>query len=292
MHRITRRLSVALVAAGLLLAVGCAKDETLTTAPTTTPVTAVSGGGGDKTDGTTPDDADEDADKDKGSGSYDEACSIIQDIDEVPEDDFEEAIALMGDARDASPDELADSWDVLIDVFDQLSAVESGSDAETTMMLELLEDPDFLAAAAAIDDFAEEECGIDIGLDPSEESDAPGGRTGDDEIGAPTDDDPTSIDAVQAYLASIHGDEVWWPVLDDASAWGSSGSSDVLWTITLSSSSDWEALTAKDLESACNAISGYLLTNGDYSGFVEIEILDPDETVLVSKVEDGDCEAA
>jgi hypothetical protein len=45
MHTMTRRFAVAFAAVGLLVAVGCSKDEPVTTSNTTTPVTASSGGG-------------------------------------------------------------------------------------------------------------------------------------------------------------------------------------------------------------------------------------------------------
>jgi hypothetical protein len=292
MGTMTRRVAVALAAAGLLVSLGCAKDETVTSSNTTTPVTASSGGGAGTTeapDTTEPDDED----KDKGSGDYDEACSVIEEIDQLDDDaDVDEGLALFDDARDAGPEELVDHWDTLSEVFAELFALDENDDADMTRALELVEDPDFLEAAAAIDDFAEEECGIDIELDPSEESDAPGGRTGDDEIGVPSDgsEDPTSIDAVQAHLEDNYGTEDWWPVLEDASGWSATSGVDPQWTITLSSTSDWESLSTRELAAACDAIAEYLDTVEETDAAVEI--LDPDEAVLVNRfMRDETCSA-
>ena len=56
MGSMTRRFAVALAAAGLLVSVGCSKDETVTSTSSTTPVTASSSGGGSGTTEPTDDD--------------------------------------------------------------------------------------------------------------------------------------------------------------------------------------------------------------------------------------------
>jgi hypothetical protein len=302
MRSMTRRFAVALAVAGLLVAVGCAKDATVSSTDTTTPVTASSGGGGagttepdeDVTDTTDPEDADKDKGKGTGSGEYAEACTAIEGLealDDADEDDSDQTFALMEEARDAGPDELVDHWDTLIDVLGELDAL-GESDEAMTKALELLDDPEFLEAAAAIDDFAEEECGLDIDLDPAEESDVPGGRTNDDEIGAPSNGskDPTSVASVKAFLADEYGSEVWWPVLEDASGWSYVNTNDPMWTIKLSASSDWETLTIEELEAACDAVAEHLDTVVDSDAAVEI--LDPDDVELVSRYFRGEACAA
>jgi hypothetical protein len=284
----TRRLAVALAAAGLLVSVGCAKDETVTASSTTTPVTASSGGGA----GTTEPTGDED--KDSGSGEYAEACAAIEEIDQLESDgDLEEGLALFEDARDAGPEELADHWDKLSEVYEELVALDQNDEEAMATVLALMDDPEFLEAAATIDDFAEEECGLDIDLDPAEESDTGGGLTDDTIVTETTDPDadPTSIDALQAHLEATYGTEAWWPILDDATTWGSSGGTDgVEWSVTLSSSTDVATLSASDLEAACDAMADYLDTYED--GDVTIEIVDTDDTVLVSREAGEACAAA
>jgi hypothetical protein len=298
--RITSRaLAAAIAAAGLLITVGCAKDETVATTQTTTPVTASSRSDEDPT--TTAKDADEgeDEDADKEAGAYDEACSIIEEIDDIQSNDVDEAVELMGEARDLSPDELADSWDELIDAMEALGAVQGDEAAEEEVRSELLDDPDFLDAATTIDDFAEDECGLDIALDPNDEREDPDARTGDDEIGIPDartgDDeigipedgsDETSVRAVKAYMAQNHASEVWWPVLEDASGWSWSNMVDPMWTIKLSTASDWESLTTAELEAACDAVAEHL--NEIVETDAGLEILDPDDEVLVSRYERGE----
>lgn len=217
MGTMKRRAAIALATVGLVVAMGCAKDETVSSADTTTPVTAPSGAGGSSTDGTTKtpgtdrdEDEDQDTttstststskDKDKdedktstttassrtGTGDYEEACAAIEDLEALDDDDnedFDKVFALMETARDASPDELVEHWDALIDVFGELADLDENSPEAMAKALGLFEDPEFLEAAAAIDDFAEEECGIDIDLDPAEEGI---GGLNDDGLTSPT----------------------------------------------------------------------------------------------------------
>ena len=297
MGSMTRRFAVALAAAGLLVAVGCAKDETVTASSTTTPVTASSSGSGsgttepedDSTDTTDPED--EDKDTGTGTGEYAEACTAIEELealDDAGEDgDSAATFALMEEARDAGPDELVDHWDTLIGVFEELEAL-GDSDEAMVQAFELFGDPEFIEAAGAIDDFASEECGIEIDLDPSGQS--PGGRVGDDDTGAPTDDDPTSIDAVQAHLESRFGTEDWYAVLDENVTWGSSGSGDVTWTIALGDDPAAGGATTTDLVDVCEVMAAYLDTYE--SGDVEIEISGPDEALIVTRAPGESCQAA
>lgn len=277
-----RRLAVmvVLVAAATL---GCASDETVTSTSTTTPVTASSGGSGttEAPPGTDPDDE---------GGEYAEACALIEEIDSTANDDLESALLLFEDARDAGPEELADHWDTLSDTFTELEALGS-DDAAMTRAFELLADPEFMEAAAAIDDFADDECGLDIDLDPSEENagglepDGPGSED------TTPDGDPTSIDALQAHLEQEYGSEAWWPIIDDATTWSSSNTgSEVEWSVTLSGSTDTAAVPAGDLEAACEAMADYLDTYEDSD--VSIEILDADDAVLVSRAPGEACAAA
>lgn len=196
MHTTTRRLTVALAAAALLIAAGCAKDESVTTSETTAPVTA-SSSDEKGTTSTTEDDEDEtttttepDDDDDtttttakKGggktgtpTGNYEEACAKIEEIDSMDDDaPDDEAFAAMEEARDAGPEELRDHWDTLIGVFEDLMAIDENDPDALERAFEVMGDEQFLAAAAAIDDFAEEECGLDLDLDPAEEDSTIGG---------------------------------------------------------------------------------------------------------------------
>lgn len=287
MGTMTRRLAVALAAAGLLVSVGCAKDETVTSTSTSTPVTASSGGGS----GTTEPDEGTDEDKDKGSGEYAEACSTIEEIDQLEGDgDMEQGLALFEQARDAGPEELAGYWDTLSAVFEDMEAVDENDPESVAKIFELLDDPEFLEAAAAIDDFAQEECGLDIDLDPSGESGGglePDGPGSEDTIPG---GDPTSIDAVQAHIESRFGTEVWYSILDENVSWGSSGVSTVTWTIDLGDEPASAGATATDLVDVCEVMAAYLDTYED--GDVEIEISGPDDAVIVSRQPGESCEAA
>jgi hypothetical protein len=278
MHGITRGLSIALAVAGLLAGAGCAEDEPATTAATTTaPVTASS----ERDETTTTED----------EGDVDEVCSLIEEIDDVQDSDFDEAIVLMDDARDAASEDMVDHWDALIAGMEDLAAAEGDPEAEEEVLVELFDDPDFLDAAAAIDDFAEEECGLDIELDPEDEAastddeigvdDEP--RPGDDEVGSSGEDDPMTLDAVQAYLAGEYASEDWWPVFEEAS-WNLRTGIDPTWTITLEASSDWETLSADDLVAACDAVAEHAdAIEADEEQDIAVEVLDPDGAELVSR---------
>lgn len=279
-----RRCAVAVVVAfAAAVIAGCASDETVTSTATTTPVTA-SSGTSETTEappGTDPDD-----------GEYAEACAIIEEIDQTAEDDLASALVLFEEARDAGPEELVDHWDTLTDTLTQIEAL-GAADADLTRALELSAEPAFMEAAATIDDFATDECGLDVNLDPADE-DTTGGLTDpgstDTTNTTDPDDDPTSIGALQAHLESEYGTDAWWPVLDDATSWGSSTvGGDVDWSVTLSSSGA-AALTASDLEAACDAMAQYLDTYED--GDVSIEILDADDAVLVSRAPGEACAIA
>jgi hypothetical protein len=294
----TRRVAVALAAAGLLVAVGCAKDETVASTDTTTPVSASSGGGGagttepDDSPGTTdPEDADKDKGKGGGSGEYAEACTAIEDLEALEDDDDTAAVfALMEQARDAGPDELVDHWDTMIDILGELDALDQDSDEALAKAFELLEDPEYLEAAAAIDDFAEEECGIDIDLDPSEEGETGGGLIPDDRGSDSTDpdSDPTSIKAVKAHIKSRFGTEAWYSLIDENVTWGSSGSGgEVTWTIGLGDPMAAAGATTSELNDVCEVLAAYLDTYE--SRDVEIEISGADDEILVRRAPGESC---
>jgi hypothetical protein len=297
MHTTMRRLAVALAAAGLLVAAGCAKDEAVTTSATTAPVTASSGDDEGTTTTTEEEDEDPDADEDKGSGDYDEVCEKIEELDSLPDDTpDDEGLALMEEARDVSPDELVDHWDVLIDVLTELSALDEESDEAITRVFELMEDPEFLEAAATIDDFAEEECGLDIELDPTEEemgglSDPSGSSSsgGFEDVGE--GDSPSAIDAVQDHLRDLYSEETWYAeALDENTSWSASGSSTITWLLVLGNDPFAAGMTEDDLLDVCDSM-GYFL-DGYEDGSVELSIEDGDGAVLASRGPGEDCAAA
>lgn len=303
MGSMTRRFAVALAAAGLLVSVGCSKDETVTSTSSTTPVTASSSGGGSGTTEPEDDSSDttdpEDADKDQGTGEYAEACTAIEDLEAIDDSDegsSDETFLLMEEARDAGPDELVDHWDTLIGVLEELDAL-GDSDEAMTRALELFDDPEFIEAAGAIDDFASEECGIEIDLDPSGQS--PGGLSeddgglSDDPIDPDTTDpenEPTSINAVQYYAESMFGTEDWFEILEENVTWGSTGSGDVSWNIALGTDPADVGMTEVDLLFVCDTLADYLDTYE--SGDVDIVISGPDEADLVTRAPGEPCEAA
>ena len=266
-----RGLAVALTAGLLLVVAGCAKDEAVSTSPTTAPVTATTDGGPGTTEA--PDEPD-----------LGEVCELIDELNEAEESDTDVIADLILEIRNTVPADQTDDWDLLFDTFVELAELEAsgGDDSDAD---EILSDPDFVDAADRIDAFAEDECDVDLGLGEDELT-----TTTDDTSTAPIDprlddpdpgEDPTSIDAIQAHLEDNYGSEVWWPVLDDASAWSMVNAVDPMLTITLSASSDWESLSTTDLVAACDAVAEYLDTVEETDPGVEI--VDPDEVELVSR---------
>ena len=273
----TRGIAVALTAGLLLVAAGCAKDEAPTTAPTTAPVTSSTGGGSGTTEA--PDDTLSDED-------LDELCGKLDDLNEADDSDIDGIADLILEIRNLVPADQTDDWDVLFDAFVELAEMDETTDDEEVDAI--VTDPEFVEAADRIDAYGEDECDVDLGL--GEDELAP--TTTDDTSTAPIDprlddpdpdpgEDPTSIDAIQAHLEANYGSEVWWPVLDDASAWSMVNVVDPMLTITLSASSDWESLTTAELAAACDAVAEYLDTVEETDPGVEI--VDPDEAELVSR---------
>ena len=257
----------------VLVAAGCSKDETVTSTSTSTAVVSASGTRAPETT--------------QANDDPDEVCDLIEELNETDDNDIDRAGELLGEISDAAPADMEDDWYVLRDAFDQLSAL-GESDDDIAESLEIVTDPDFIEAADNIDTFAEDECGIDLGLG---EDDLDTGGVTDDTVSTGTgteDDDPTSIDSVQAYLQENYGTEMWWPVIDDATSWGSTGTGDsVEWEIILSSTT---TLDAPDAIAACDALADYLDTYEDALE-VTVAIKGSDEVVLASRLAGEPCTA-
>ena len=206
------------------------------------------------------------------------------------------SLDILDELRVVAPDDVVADVDVMIDINEQYLGLDEQQNYD--LGEELDGDPDFMDAAANLDEFGLDECGTEIGffipfgpdrrtapLDPDLFPDVTSG-------GIPSgDDDPTSIDSLQAHLEKEYGTEDWWPVLDDATSWSSSGFSDVVeWEVTLSSSPASSALPVASLTAACDAMASYLDTYEDRD--VEVTIASSDSVALVSRKAGEPCAAA
>ena len=95
-------------------------------------------------------------------------CPIIEEINET---DFGPDAALVvdrfGAAADASPDDLRPHWEAMARPFEVLATAVPGDPEYLMKMMEFNElgrDPAFLEGMRAIDAYAQDECGIDLGF--------------------------------------------------------------------------------------------------------------------------------
>jgi hypothetical protein len=229
--------------------------------------------------------------KGQGSGEYAEACAALEGLEALDDangdEDSAATFALMEDARAAGPDELVAHWDTMIKLLGELDALDEESDEALAKAFELFDDPEYLEAASAIDDFAAKECGLDIELDPTEES--AGGLT-EDTIETDPDADPTSINAVQDHLRTRFGTEDWYEVLDGNVSWGAQGVREITWTVTFGDDPADGGMSEADLVDVCDAMADYL--DEHERGDVSVELLDSADAVLVSRDPGEACKAA
>ncbi len=265
-RRQMRYTATVVVAFGALVAVGCAKDEPTVDSSATTPVTASSEGADTTAPGTSkPVDGD--------------VCAMMDEFVDLGEDEMERGLDLIADIQAASPDDIADEWDVVTDTFVKINELDA--EADFAEFVDLVSDPDFQAAAENIDEFAEDECGEDLGL--SDLIDVSGTTDGTDG----TDAKKVSIDDVQAYLEDNYDATAWWPVFDDATSWTRSGvSSTVEWTVTLSADGT-NGVAADELVEGCQAMADYLDENEGAP--VRVTITDSSDKRIVFRVPFAPC---
>ncbi len=103
-----------------------------------------------------------------GSGSeYCDAVAGLADMDPDELDDPAKAVAALAELGEVAPADLADSFDVLSGIVEELGALDQDDPDSVSQSLEIIMDPEVQDAAEAIDSYTMEECGIDLdGEDP------------------------------------------------------------------------------------------------------------------------------
>lgn len=162
-------------------------------------------------------------DDDGGSASVDAWCDLSRELDsgETPLDDeatmtdpdsareaFEEFNEILDDASDAAPDEISDDFETLRDGFREFE--DAFADADYNFMdldMSVFEglEAEMDEASDAIDQFNEEECGIESDGDDTDTTEATGGEGDDDatdDTGFDVGDGTIREQMVEQFVAS------------------------------------------------------------------------------------------
>lgn len=278
MAKVWRRALV--VAAIGFAAAGCAADDAGAPSSTTAPV-ATSAPAAD-------------------AGSFPEACAAIEEIDRTEfGTDIELLRRLTSEARDTGPEELQDDWDTFVAVFEVMYALDPEAPdflEQFERVTQMGEDPAFLASAAAIDDFAEETCGLDVQIDPEEASTGGSGSgsgssgSGGTFVDRGEGDAPSTVTGVHQALRSRFGTESWY---EDGVANGMSLTFDYVgevaeWTVTFDGDPSAAGMSQADLLGICDAMATYL-DGAEVVEDVEITIEGPRGTAIAERAPGGPC---
>jgi hypothetical protein len=219
--------------------------------------------------------------------------------------EIDEVLGDVRTARDAGPDELADSWNVLLDALTALADLDTD---DVSGAMEIVLDPAYEKAVTKVTEYTERECGFGLeGIDPksSGSNESPNGTTvggtGDlPEVcqrltGLSEDDktDPLSLYAARTSICRSHPDASWLAWIVARSAWSSQNK--VEWAVTVPDDQDTTpTVSADDALEACIALDDYLESVGTQAtitiGTGPMDELPKAKTVLVTKATpDGTC---
>ena len=102
------------------------------------------------------------------SGDTGEYCATASEVTQAPggldlSQDAESALAGVEQLAAVAPEELADDFDTFLSGIRGIAQLDEDDPDALTGILELMPDPDFSAAADAIEQFTSEECDVDLG---------------------------------------------------------------------------------------------------------------------------------
>lgn len=156
-----------------------------------------------------------------GGGDVDAFCEEYArapaDGDAETEVDTAVLLAELERVGDLAPAEIRDDFDIMIDTFAEFmeieAATETGEAEEMGAAFELFSDPAFITAGENIDQFGEDECGIEPSSDGDSSDDVELGHVTDDASGGDAVDEPVSSIVTEA--APGVDDPLFDPMFDD-----------------------------------------------------------------------------
>jgi hypothetical protein len=204
------------------------------------------------------------------TGDASEYCAAVEQLDAADggldlSEDADGALAGIERMAELAPPELADQFETFLDGVRSLAQLDEDDPAALTAILELMTDPEFEAAADAIEEYTGEQCGIDLGASTGADSSM-------DDL-----DDATGSGDMDEGLIEL---EDVADVKDDnaSSTWAEKLNTTVInFGREVDVSSDAGALSADEALAACNALLSALV------------VVDPEVSVAVSA---GDVELA
>lgn len=250
----------------LVLGAGCSSDEpeeastddsTTSTADTTDTPDGTGTPGGTDTTTESPTDADG-------------FCALLGDDDIDLDPTTDEGLALMDEIREVAPAELQDPIAVIFGAFEQFEDLDEEDPDAFAEVMALMFDPEFIAAGEALEAYGVDECGFEAGF--MDTNDDLGDMDDADDQG--TDDDPTSLDALQEWMDDNYADAAW---LDVVVSWGMVNGS-------VSLGGEFEPAEATE---ACEAVAEWMV---EVDAIEDIAVTDYDG-VSVVEGSDGVCAA-
>ncbi len=156
------------------------------------------------------------------------AAAAERSADAVMDD---ESLAQFRSLRNAAPDQIREDMDLLLGVFEQVTAIDDDAAGAAEEVFGLLFDPDVVEASENVEAYGVDECGLeptgdDTGFDDTGSdtaSDAAGGL--ENPLYDPTFDDPVdpsvaSIDGLQLHLDETYPNATWRPGLSSFGQYG------------------------------------------------------------------------
>lgn len=264
------RFRSALIAASALVLLGaaCSSDEpdeaaTEDSAPSTTETTETTEDSSDTTTTEAP------TDEDDAEGF----CGLLGDDDIDLDPTTDEGQATMDEIRGVAPAELQDSIEFIFDTFSEFEDLDEDDPDAFAEVMALTFDPEFLAAIGELETYGVDECGFEPGFMDDDAGDFD--DMDDADPGTDDEEDPGSLDALQAWIDDNHADAAW---ADAVMSWG-------MFNGSVSLGGD---LGADDALEACEAVADWMTS---IDAVEDIEITDTAGEVL-AEGSDGECVAA
>lgn len=110
-----------------------------------------------------------------GGGDASEYCAAVEQLEVADggldlSEDADGALAGIEQMAELAPPELAEQFETFLDGVGSLAQLDEDDPSALTAILELMTDPEFEAAADAIEEYTGEECGIDLGASTGADS--------------------------------------------------------------------------------------------------------------------------